>query len=78
MRLPDEENLAFVNDPRRVAAQQELDAVIRHIGADVKFPGSAEYFLTVLPPLLAKLEAALANLNMVEAQILYELGVKEP
>lgn len=77
MRLSDDKNLAFVDDPRRVAAQRELDSILCHIGTDVRFPGSAEYFLTVLPPLLKKLEAALVNLNTVEAQVLLELGVKE-
>ena len=31
------------------------------------------YYLTILPPILKKLEAAVENLNIVEAKIIAEL-----
>lgn len=74
--LDSEKNLAFMNDPRRVAAQKELDDIVRHIGADVKADGNAQYLLTVLPPLFKRLETAYENLNIIEAQILCELEGK--
>lgn len=71
--LDNEKNIAFANDPRRVAAEKELNSVLNHIREDVKSNGSAMYYLTVLPPLLKNLEAAYENLNVIEAKIICEL-----
>ena len=73
MKLNDEQNVKFMNDPRRVAAQKELDSVRHNISVNVKFNGSAQYYLTVLPPLLKRLEDAVENLNVVEALVEYEI-----
>lgn len=73
MRLTDEQNIAFMNDPRRIAAQQELDSIRRKISENVKFDGTAMYYLSVLPPLLVKLEKAYENLNIVEATVQHEI-----
>ena len=75
--LDDERNIAFMSDPRRIAAQEEMDGIIRHIVVDLKSNGSATYYLTVLPPLLKKLEAACEKLNLIETQIICELKGEE-
>lgn len=72
-KLSDEQNLAFMNDPRRLKAEKELHDIVRHISADIKTDGNAMYYLTVLPPLIKKLETANENLNLIEAQILCEM-----
>ena len=72
-KLNDEQNLAFMNDPRRLKAEKELHDIVRHISADIKADGNAMYYLTVLPPLIKKLETANENLNLSEAQILFEM-----
>lgn len=72
-KLNDEQNLAFMNDPRRRKAEKELRDIVRHISADIKADGNAMYYLTVLPPLIKKLETANENLNLIEAQILFEM-----
>lgn len=71
--LDSEKNLAFMSHPERVAAQKELDEAVRHIQTDIKADGNALYYLTILPPLLKKLEAAVESLNIVEAKIIAEL-----
>ncbi len=73
MELNDEQNCALMNDPRRVAAQKELDSITRHISNDIKSDGSAMYYLSVLPPLIRQLETAYENLTVVEATIIAEL-----
>lgn len=61
--LDSEKNLTFMNHPERVAAQKELDEAVLRISTDIKVGGSAMYYLTILPPILKKLEAAVENLN---------------
>lgn len=73
MELNNEQNLTFMNDPRRIAAQREVDEIVRHISTDLKFGGSAMYYLTVLPSLLNKLESAMGNLSIVEATVESEI-----
>jgi len=71
--LDSEKNLTFMNHPERVAAQKELDEAVLRISTDIKVGGSAMYYLTILPPLLKKLEAAMESLNIVEAKIIADL-----
>lgn len=71
--LDNEKNLAFMEHPERIAAQKEVDKVVRNVSADVKANGNAMYYLTVLPPLLKRLETAVENLNIVEAKLIAEL-----
>lgn len=73
MKLNDEQNRAFMSDPRRIAAQKELDSITQHISHDLKSDGGAMYYLSVLPPLLCQLETAYENLSTVEATITAEL-----
>ncbi len=73
MTLNDEQNRALMNDPRRVAAQKELDSITQHISNDIKSDGNAMYYLSVLPPLIRQLETAYENLTVVEATITAEL-----
>ena len=74
MKLNDEQNLAFMNDPRRIAAQKQLDEAVQRIRDNVKFDGNAMYYLTVLPPMLNKLSAAYENLSTVEAIVMAEIA----
>lgn len=74
MKLNDEQNLAFMNDPRRIAAQKQLDEAVQRIRDNVKFDGNAMYYLTVLPPMLNKLSAAYENLSTVEATVMAEIA----
>ena len=71
--LDSEKNLTFMNHPERVAAKKELDEAVLRISTDIKVGGSAMYYLTILPPLLKKLEAAMESLNIVEAKIIADL-----
>lgn len=74
--MTNEQNNAFMNDPRRIEAQKRLDKVIRHIQADVNTDGSAMYYLTVLPVLMKELSDAYENLSIVEAAIEAEITEK--
>lgn len=62
----------MMHDPRRLEAVKELNLVIAHIRHDAAADGNATYYLSVLPPLLKKLEAALEHANQVEAMLLAE------
>lgn len=75
--LDTEKNLLFMNDPRRVKAQEELNDIVRRIGTNVKSEGSAQYYLTTLPQLLKELETAYQSLTVIEATILSELEEKQ-
>lgn len=77
MKLNNEQNATFVNDPRRVAAEKELHDIVHRIQTNIKFDGNAHYYLTVLPPLLKKLEEAYENLNVIEAAVEAEILGKE-
>lgn len=77
MKLNNEQNAAFMNDPRRVGAEQELHRIVDDIRAQLQFPGTAQYYLTVLPPRLKELEKASENLNVIEATIEAEILGKE-
>lgn len=73
MRLNDEQNIAFVNDPRNIEAKKRLHEAVRQIQISLKNDGNAGYYLTVLPPKMKELEAAYENLIVVEATIEAEL-----
>lgn len=74
--LTNEQNLALMNDPRRVAAQSALDEIVRHIHEDIKSNGNAMYYMTVLPPLLKRLKDAYEELAIVEATVEAEIAGK--
>lgn len=73
MRLNDEQNTAFVNDPSRIEAEKRLHEAVRQIQISLKLDGNAGYYLTVLPPKMKELEEANENLILVEAAIETEL-----
>ena len=73
MKLNDKQNLAFMNDPRRIAAQKQLDEAVQKAGQKLMDDGNAMYYLTVLPPMLNKLSAAYENLSTVEATVMSEI-----
>lgn len=77
MKLNDEQNVTFMNDPRRVAARKNLDDALRRLQANIRFDGSANYYLTVLPQCLQRLSEAYENLNVVEATVEAEILGKE-
>lgn len=77
MKLNAEQNIAFMNDPRRIAAEKELFQIVHHIQNDVKADGNAEYYLSALPPLLKRLEVAYETLSVVEATAMAEILKKE-
>lgn len=77
MKLNDVQSLDFANDPRRVGAEKELRRIVEAIRASLQFPGTAQYYLTVLPPRLKELETAWENLNVIEATIEAEILGKE-
>lgn len=76
MKLNDEQNLAFMNDYRRIEAQKRLNNIVSRIQVDVTSNGNAMYYLTVLPPLLKELERAYEDLSVVEATIIAEFAEK--
>ena len=41
--LTDEQNIALVNNPERIAAEKELHRIVNLIQSSLKFDGSAEY-----------------------------------
>ena len=67
--LTDEQNIALVNNPERIAAEKELHRIVNLIQSSLKFDGSAEYYLKILPPRLKQLEAAYETLIQVEAAV---------
>ena len=77
MRMNDELNRAFMNDPRRIEAEKRLHEAVRQIQISLKLDGNAGYYLTVLPPKMKELEDANENLILVEAAIEAELTGSE-
>lgn len=77
MKLNDEQNIAFMNDPRHIGAEMELHRIVEAVRASLQFPGTAQYYLTVLPPRLKELEKAWENLNVIEATVEAEILGKE-
>ena len=78
MRLNNEQNIAFVNDPRRVAAEKKMRDLVRRIQNSVKSDcPNAGYYLSVLYPLLRDLEEARDNLIVVEATVEAEIAGNE-
>lgn len=71
--LNDEQNVAFMNDPERLEAEREKNKALELIKSAVKHDGSADYYLTVLPPYLKRLEAATENLTKIEARLYCQL-----
>ena len=69
MKLDDEQNLKFMTDSRRIAAQRELDEARHNISVNVKFNGSAIYYLKTLPPMLKRLQNAYDNLQITETLV---------
>lgn len=74
--MTDAQNLSFMGDPRRIAAQKRINDIVSRIQADVKSDGNAMYYMTVLPPLLKELEGAYENLSVVEATVEAEVTGK--
>ena len=77
MKLTDAQNAAFMNDPRRVAAEKELHESVARIRNALKFDGNAGYYLSVLPPLIKQLEDANEGLITAEATVEAEILGKE-
>ena len=77
MRLNNEQNIAFANDPRRIEAEKRLHEAVRRIKNSLKYDGNAGYYLNVLPPLMKELEAANENLIVVEATVEAEITKRE-
>lgn len=77
MPMNDEQNRAFMNDPRRIEAEKRLHEAVRQIQISLKFDGNAGYYLSVLPPKMKELESANENLILVEATIEAELTGSE-
>lgn len=73
MKLNDEQNVEFMNDPRRVAAEKKMHDIVHRIQNSIKFDGSAGYYLRNLMPLLKQLEGAYENLTVVEAALEAEI-----
>lgn len=71
-----EQNIAFMNDKRRVEAQKQLDKIVKHIQSDISFEGTAQYYMTVLPQMLKSLSDAYENLATVEAIVEAEITSK--
>ena len=71
--MNNEQNIAFMNDSRRVEAQNRLNKAVSSIQASLKFNGNAMYYLTVLPQKLKELSEAYENLSIVEASVESEI-----
>lgn len=71
--LNNEQNAVFMNDPERLEAEREKNKVLELIKSAVKHDGNAEYYLTVLPPYLKRLEDATENLIKIEARLYCQL-----
>ena len=71
--LNNEQNAVFMNDPERLEAEREKSKVLELIKSAVKHDGNAEYYLTVLPPYLKRLEDATENLIKIEARLYCQL-----
>lgn len=70
-KLTDEQNMAFMNDPRRVKARERLDKALKHI-EEIKTL-SAQVILTIMPPALKELETAYNELIITETQVECEI-----
>ena len=77
-KLNDQQNIALMRNPRRIAAEKEMRKIVNHIQTSVKADSpNAEYYLTTLPPLLKKLSAAVEKLAVTEAAIETELTAQK-
>lgn len=72
-----EENVKFMNDPRRIEALKRLDIALARMEASMVSNGSAEYYLVVVRQHLRELEAAYENLTIVEATVQAEIEGKQ-
>lgn len=43
-KMDNEQNAKFMSDPERLAAEQRMRDLVKHIQASVKTDGSAEYY----------------------------------
>lgn len=77
MKLNDKYNLEYMNNPERIAAEKKLHDAVDRIREEQRFQGNAEYYLTIMPGLLKKLEKASEELTIIEAKLEYELGQKQ-
>lgn len=78
MKLNNDQNAAFMNDPRLVAAEKALHEAVDKIRDSLVFNGTAGYYLSVLPPLLKRLEEADEHLTIVAATVEAEILGKIP
>ena len=72
-KLTNEQNIAFMNDTRRIAAQNELDSIVNRINASVGPDKNTGYYLNVLPMLIKELDDARKTIILVETLIEEEL-----
>lgn len=71
MKMSDEQNLKFMNDKRRLEAQERLDTALKNV-RDIQTL-SAQTVLICMPSAIKKLNEAYENLNIVEAQVEAEI-----
>lgn len=71
MKMSDEQNLKFMNDKRRLEAQERLDIALKNV-RDIQTL-SAQTVLIYMPSALKILNEAYENLNIVEAQVEAEI-----
>ena len=65
-RLTDEQNIAFMNDPRRVKAQKQLDKALKQIKEIGTL--SAKTILMIMPHALKELDTAYNELIITEEE----------
>ena len=73
MVLNNEQNMRYMSDKRRIAAQERLDTAVKRIQASIRSNGNAGYYLTVLPQYLRELESANESLTIIEATVIDEI-----
>ena len=73
--MTDEQNARFMKDPRRVAAQKELDDLMQRLREEKTM--SAQTVLVTIPQLIKKISKAYEKLQTVEATIEREIEVED-
>lgn len=72
MKMTDAQNLAFMNNPERVAAQNRVKDARERVRS-VQTCTSAQVILTTMPPALNELSRAYEALQSIEARLWAEI-----
>lgn len=72
MKMTDAQNIAFMNNPERLAAEKRVKDAKERVRS-VQTCTAAQVILTIMPPALKELERAYEDLQSIEARLWVEI-----